>query len=112
MRQTGLNVFSLPVQFYRRGRLIKKNLNQDLTLSLHLTGSLQIRKILGYETLIDDSHKQTDLCVCLCDSRQSTTQHLTETHHSADGAADSVGLELTIEATGHLVNLQGTEHTG
>lgn len=30
-------------------------------------------------------------------------------HHSADGATNGVGLELTIEATGHLVNLQRTE---
>lgn len=32
-----------------------------------------------------------------------------QTHHSADGATDSVGLELTVEATSHLVNLQSAE---
>ena len=39
-------------------------------------------------------------------------QNTDETYHSADGAADSVGLELTIEATSHLVDLQTTEHSG
>lgn len=33
-----------------------------------------------------------------------------QTHHSADGATDSVGLELTVEATSHLVDLQGAEY--
>ncbi len=39
-------------------------------------------------------------------------QALKETYHSADGATDSVGLELTIEATSRLVNLQREEHMG
>ena len=37
---------------------------------------------------------------------------LTLTYHSADGATDGVGLELTVETTSHLVDLQNTVHTG
>lgn len=33
------------------------------------------------------------------------------THHPADGTTDGVGLELAVEATGHLVDLQ-TEEAG
>lgn len=35
-----------------------------------------------------------------------------ETHHSADSAADSIGLELPIEATSHLVNLSNVDLDG
>lgn len=34
------------------------------------------------------------------------------THHSADGTTDGVGLELTIEAAGHLVKLQRIMYGG
>lgn len=33
----------------------------------------------------------------------------TRTHHPADGATDGVGLELTVKAPGHLVDLQEEE---
>lgn len=31
------------------------------------------------------------------------------THHPADGATDSIGLKLTVEAPGHLVHLWEAE---
>jgi len=41
--------------------------------------------------------------------KQQSNRYSAETYHSADGATDGVGLELTIEASGHLVNLQDRE---
>lgn len=39
-----------------------------------------------------------------CETSPDSTR---QTYHSADGTTDSIGLELAVEATGCLVNLQG-----